>query len=167
MLPKITPPIIRQTWKAFSEYNDAQVIELVKVFQKEQPAVLAYLLAAGDEPFEGDERQLLLFYGTIIWSLMKKAGYADLRIPVPVLDTLQQVNLELLTTFPGTDAELFEKVLGLMETYPEPDLLDTILNLLFHDKDADDDTPHIRSENLGLAFLHLKTEIDAFLSRAA
>lgn len=166
MPPKITPPIIRQTWKAFSEYNDAQVIELVKVFQKEQPAVLTYLLAAGDEPFEGDEKQMLLFYGTIIWTLMKKAGYAESRIPVPVLDTLQQVNVELLTTIPGTDAELFEKVMGMLDIYPEPDLLDTILNLLIHDKDADADTPHIRSQNLGLAFLHLKTEIDAFLSRA-
>lgn len=167
MEPKITPPLIRETWRQFAEYNDAEVIATVKVFQKEQPAVLAYLLAAGGEPFDGDEQQVLLFYGTIIWRLMKQAGYAEERVAVAVLDGLQEVNVDLLTHMPAGDAELFERVLALMADYPEPDLLDTILNLLFHDKDADDQTPHIRGENLGLAFMYLKTEIDAFLAKAA
>ncbi len=159
--------MIRETWREFSEYNDAEVIETVKVFQKEQPAVLAYLVAAGGEPFEGDETQLLLFYGTIIWRLMKEAGYADARIPVAILDSLQEMNVDLLTQMPAGDAELFEQVLALMEGYPEPDVLDTLLNLLFHDKDAEADMPHIRGQNLGLAFMYLKTEIDAFLAKSA
>ena len=167
MEPKITPALIRETWKQFSEYNDAEVIEVVKVFQKEQPAVLSYLLAAGGEPFVGDETQMLLFYGTVIWRLMKQAGYAEQRVPVPVLDGLQQVNVELFANSPAGDAELFEQVIALMDGYPEPDLLDTILNLLLHDKDAGDDTPHIRDQNLGLAFMYLKTVIDAFLAKSA
>lgn len=167
MEPKITPIIIRETWQTFSEYNDAEVIATVKAFQKEQPAVLAYLLAAGDEPFEGEERQLLLFYGTIVWQLMKQAGYGEKRIPVAVLDSLQQLNLEWFTQVPDSDAELFERVLQIMGIYPEPDLLDTLLNLLLHDKDADADTPHIRAQNVGLAFMYLKTEMDAFLAKPA
>lgn len=167
MQPNITPKMIRETWQQFSKYQDTELIEIIRTFQKEQPSVLVYLLAAGGEPFVEDEQQLLLFYGTIIWSLMKQGGYAHKRVPVKLLDNLQESNVKLLTQAPADDQLLYAHALQFVMEYPEPDLLDTILNLLFHDKDAGDDTPHVRSANLGLAFMYLKTVMDAFVALEA
>jgi hypothetical protein len=44
--------------------------QMIKQMSRQQPAVLAYLLAAGGDFLSGDEQELLLYVGVVVWQIM-------------------------------------------------------------------------------------------------
>ena len=55
----------------------------------------------------------------------------------------------------------------MIATYPEPEVLRYIVEAIMEEEDYDPDDPPIRDEYRGLAFAHLKTVLDAFISSLA
>ena len=54
---------------------------------------------------------------------------------------------------------------SMIESYTEPELLRYVTQALMEDEDGNPDNPPIRDESLGLAFLHLKIVMDAFVGK--
>ncbi|MGQ9498721.1 MAG: hypothetical protein ACUVSP_10670 [Desulfotomaculales bacterium] len=45
---------------------------MVNQMSRQQPAVLAYLLAAGEGLLNEDEQELLFYLGVVVWQIMLK-----------------------------------------------------------------------------------------------
>jgi len=58
--------IIEKTWKKISTMPLQAIPKLINLMRKQQPFVLAYLLATGHEIFNQDEGEQLLYLGVVV-----------------------------------------------------------------------------------------------------
>src|SRR5574337_276862 len=136
--------------------------------KEEQLAILAYLLALEAVSFSAHEHQLVFYPGLVVWQIMK---HSDRRLRKVTrrkqgqADEANQGFLELLSS--NTDADFVSGTQTMLENYPEPEVLRYIIAALMEEEDyAPDDLP-IRDEYRGLAFVHLKTVLDALINSLA
>ena len=157
---------VTQTWQRMTAMPDDQARQLVQQMSAEQPIILAFLLAMSDQPpFDEHEGQLSFYVGLVIWQIMKQSPKRLRKVTQTQLKQAEQVNeefLDLLAT--DTEADFFSATKKMLETYPEPQVLGYILEVLLDEVDYAPDDPPIREENRGQAFLHLKIILDAFIS---
>ena len=157
---------VTQTWQRMTAMPDDQARQLVQQMSVEQPVILAFLLAMSDQPpFDEHEGQLSFYVGLVIWQIMKQSPKRLRKVAQTQLKQAEQANEEFLGLLAtDTEADFFSSTKKMLETYPEPEVLGYILEVLLDEVDyAPDDLP-IREENRGQAFLHLKIILDAFIS---
>jgi hypothetical protein len=84
------------------------------------------------------------------------------------LDQAEEANLAFLERFSNSPEADFESAIQeMLDTYPEPEVLRYIVEAINEEEDYDPDDPPIRDEYRGLAFVYLKTVLDAFISSLA
>jgi len=88
--------IVEKTWKKMSTMSWQEITELTNLMRKQQPFVLAYLLAAGHEIFNQDEREQLLYLGVVIWQIMSQGSKPLTKITGDTLDGVEKANIEML-----------------------------------------------------------------------
>ncbi len=161
----ISAETVTQTWERMAATPESQAQRLVEQMSEEQPAVLAYLLATSEQPpFNAHEGQIVFYIGMVVWQMMEQSPKPPRQVTPAALDAAEQANeafLEALSS--DTEADFFSATKTMLETYPEPEVLGYITEAIMDDEDSDPDDPPIRDENRGLAFLYLKTVLDAFI----
>jgi len=88
--------IVEKTWKKMSTMSWQEITELTNLMRKQQPFVLAYLLATGHEIFNQDEREQLLYLGVVIWQIMSQGSKPLTKITGDTLDGVEKANIEML-----------------------------------------------------------------------
>lgn len=144
--------------------SETDVPKIVNRMTKEQPNLLAYLMAAGkrDDLFDQYEAEIILFIGIVLWQVIKKNYRQFPKVKDKVLDQIEKKNEDFLEMLSSDSEGDFLSVVGeMVKTYPEPELLRYISEAIFEQDDPDD--PPIREENTGLAFFYLKTVLDVIL----
>lgn len=180
----ISAETVTRVLERMSAPSDEQAQATVTQMGKEQPEVLAYLLATSEqEAFDQDEGQVFFYIGMVIWQIMKQHPYGDKRITETQLDRAEKANEDLLEKMASdSPGDFLSAAQSMIESYPEPELLRYVTQALMEDEDGppapltpltgwtgqagragNADNPPIRDENLGLAFLNLKIVMDAFL----
>ena len=164
----IPPETVTRVWQRMSVMPVEQGPALVKLMSKEQPWVLAYLLATSeDEVFDQDEAEVFLYIGMTIWQIMKAGVKSLKKITDKQLDRAEKDNEDLLEKMASDSAGDFVSAAGSMvENYPEPEVLRYLTAALMEDEEGNPDNPPISVESLGIAFLHLKIVLDAFVGTA-
>jgi hypothetical protein len=66
-----------------------------------------------------------------------------------------------------TGADFVSATMALLEAYPEPEVLRYVVEAIVDEENYAADGPPIRGEYRGLAFLHLKIVLDAFVDSLA
>lgn len=164
----ISAETVTQVWQQIAQKPVRQAPRLVAQMKAEQPAILAYLLALEALPFNAHEHQLVFYLGLVVWQIMKHSDRRLRKVTRRKLDQADAANhgfLELLAS--DTDADFVSATQTLLETYPEPEVLRYLIAALMEEEDyAPDDLP-IRDEYRGLAFVHLKTVLDALINSLA
>lgn len=74
----ISSDIVEKTWEKMEETPPQKAWEIIEVMRRQQPFVLAYLMAVGGDMFNQAERELLLYLGVVIWQIMSQ-GYLSER----------------------------------------------------------------------------------------
>ena len=148
-----------------STMSTDQAKALVMKMSKEQPMVLAYLLAMSEnEAFDQDEGQTFLFIGIAVWQIMKAGVKGLKKISEERMNRVEEDNEDLLDKMASdSPGDFVSAAESMVENHPEPELLRYVTAALMEDEDGNTDNPPIRSENLGIAFLHLKIVLDAFV----
>jgi hypothetical protein len=157
---------VTQTWERMSETPLDQVESLVRSMEAEQPVILAYLLAQDEEVFDQDERETLLYIGMVLWQIMRQGSRRPKRVTEKKLFEAEENNYTFLDQLAGdTDADFLSATLAMLETYPEPEVFRYLIEALMEEEiDPDEEGPIMRDENRGLAFLTLKTALDALIA---
>jgi hypothetical protein len=161
----ISAETVTRVLESMSAMSEEQAQAMTMQMGKEQPMVLAYLLATSeDEVFDQNERQVLFYIGMVISQIMKQRPNGGKRITETQLERAEKANEDLLDKMASDSAgDFLSATHAMIESYPEPELLRYVTEALMEDEDGNPDNPPIRDENLGLAFLNLKIVMDAFI----
>ena len=161
----ISAEAVTKTWQAMSLITTAEAADLMSQMAVEQPVILAHLAALHDMPFNQHEKELLHYFGVVIWQMVKQSPKRLLKVTHKKLNRAESANLDALELLASdTEADFFSATQFTLENYEEPEVFAYILTAIMDEEEyeANDDTP-IRDEYRGLAFIHLKIALDAFV----
>jgi hypothetical protein len=154
----ISGKIIDRTWKRVNEATEEEAQRLLDVMAKQQPFVVAYLLAVEETLMEEADRGRLMLIGLILWQIISVEN-PDLRsVTMDDLEAAEQRNLKFLEELEaGSEMDHMTGLQNLMATYNQVPLLSAVIESLMAE---DAEEPEMASENIGLVLLHLKSVLD-------
>ena len=158
----ITADTVTRTWERVGAMPPEQAPHLIEQMHKEQPVVLAYLMAMTEQPeFSPDDRETVFYIGVVVWQIMKQSPHGLRRVSERNLDEVIDANDEQLEKFAAGSASLQHAVKAMLESHPEPEVLRYIVEALMEEEEPGE--PPVSAESLGLAFLTLKNILDALV----
>jgi hypothetical protein len=136
-----------------------QMPKLIDRISKQQPLVLAYLLATGEQLFNQDERELFLYLGVVVWQIMSRGNKPLSKVTEATLDRMEENNMKMLEYLEGeSEADFIEAVEKMLKNYNQQEVLKYVIEALMEDEEDF----FITDESKGLMLLYLKTVIDCF-----
>ena len=96
---------------------------------------------------------------------MKQSDQQLYKVTRKKMEKAEDANIDRLEQLAsGTEGELIESAQHLISTHPEPEVLRYVVEAIMEE---DEEEPGFRDENKGLAFIHLKILLDAFVGSLA
>jgi hypothetical protein len=168
MTDMISAETVTRVWQDMAQVSADEAPRFVQQMEEEQPAVMVYLLAVGEALFNQHEQEIIFYLGMVVWQVMKQGQRRLRKVTEERLDQAEEANLDFLERLSASPEADFESAIqAMMDTYPEPEVLRYIVEAIMEDEDYDPEDPPIREEYRGMAFVHLKTVLDAFISSLA
>jgi len=156
----ISAEVVERTWQRIAGQSAKDAQKLVNRMSKEQPVVLAYLMAVDNDIFNQEERQVLLFLGVVVWQIMLQRNRPLPMVTEKILDKAEAGNLKMAEYLRGeTEAGFEEATRKIIENYKQPEVLRYVVEAIM--EDTEESCP-IQEENKGIMLLDLKTVIDCF-----
>ena len=156
----ISSDVVEKTFEKMGEMSLQEAQKFINRMCKEQPLMLAYLMVADEDILNQEERELLLYLGTVVWQIMLQGDAPLPKITEKILDTVEESNIKMLKYPEGeSDAGFMDAVEKIMDNYSQPEVLHYVVDALMEEPE---EGGLIRDENTGLMMLHLKTVIDCF-----
>jgi len=156
----ISAEAVEKTWKRVASLSPRVAPKLIQRMTKEQPVILAYLLAVDHDIFNDDERQLLLYVGVVIWQIMSQGVQPLTMVSEAVLDAAERNNVKMAEYLQGETEEGFLQATRMMiSSYNQPEVLKYVVEAIMEEPE---EGCVIRDENRGIMLLDLKTVIDCF-----
>ena len=156
----ISAQIVNKIWRQTADMSPFDAPKLVNKFAKRQPIIIAFLMAAGHDAFNQNERELLLYLGINIWKIMSQGEAPIPKITEKMLEKCENNNYKLLDYLDGETAAGYQRAIELIfENYHQTEILKYVVEALFEENDDD---VNIRDNMKGLMMLHLKTVLDCF-----
>ncbi len=156
----IPAEIVEETWKRVASLSPRRAPRLMKRMGREQPLVLAYLLAVDHDLFNDDERQLLLCLGVVVWQIMSQRSRPLPTITEDQLDAAEAKNVKMAEYLQGETEEGFmEATRTMISNYGQPAVLRYVVEAIMEEPE---EGCVIRDDSRGIMLLDLKTVIDCF-----
>jgi hypothetical protein len=157
----ISADVVERTWQRIAGQSAKDAQKLVNRMSKEQPVVLAYLMAVDNDIFNQGERGVLLFLGVVVWQIMLQGTRPLPKVTDKILDKAEAGNLKMAEYLRGekTEAGFEEATRKIIGSYKQPEVLRYVIEAIM--EDTEESSP-IREENKGIMLLDLKTVIDCF-----
>jgi len=156
----IPAEVVERTWQSVAALSPREGQKLIERMTKEQPVILAYLMAVDSDIFNDDERQTLLYLGVVVWQIMLQGIRPLPKVTEKTLDKAEAKNLKMAEYLQSeTEAGFEEATRKIIGSYGQPEVLRYVVEAIM--EDTEESSP-IREENKGIMFLDLKTVIDCF-----
>jgi hypothetical protein len=140
--------------------SPSQGREMVNRMSRQQPAVLAYLLAAGEGLLNKDEQELLFYLGLVVWQMMLQGDTPLSRVTAGALEKAQTENIRMLEFLVGKPFDEVERtVAGMFKDYNQREVLKYVVEALTEEPE---EGCLIQEENIGIMMVFLKTVVDCF-----
>ena len=155
----ISGEIVEKTWKKMAGMSPLEAEKIGSLMQKEQPYVLVYLLAVGDaNNFTQDEKEVLLYLGTVVWQIMSQGNTPLPKVTDKMLDEVEEKNMKMLEYLDSEpEGSFIESVEKIFANYNQKNVLRYVIETIMEDKEC-----LIRDEYKGIMAIYLKTIIDCF-----
>lgn len=156
----ISEKVVERTWKKMTDIPLDEVPQTVKRLEKEQPEILAFLMAADYDVLNQDERELLLYLGITIWEMMRQGRPRPKRIGEKRLDRFIERTDQMAEYLMGESPEDFEDAVEkIFKGHNQINVLRYAVEALFEMDESEN--PGVREEMKGLLFMNLKTVVEA------
>ncbi|GJQ57774.1 MAG: hypothetical protein D8M57_00850 [Candidatus Scalindua sp. AMX11] len=157
----ISVDIVETTWNSIAETSEDTASEMVTRMGEQQPLILAYLMEAGEDELNQEEREHLLYLGIVVWQIMLQGSTTPPMINEEILEGVEELNIKMLEYVEGEpDSDFVDTIQKIINSYNQPEVLRYIVEALMEDPEEEESI--IREENIGLLFIYLKTVIDCF-----
>ena len=155
----ISAKIIENTWKKIGSMSPLSATQLINKMSEDQPVIITYLMAVGEDMLNQDEKELLLYLGVVVWKIMSEEKMTLSSVTEETLDTVDDSNMKMLQYLEGeTEFDFIETVGTIFKNYNQPEVMRHVVEALM--EDTEDYT--IRDEMKGVMLIYLKTVIDCF-----
>jgi len=152
----VTDDIIQDVLNEQEDMDFLEIERLIARMSREQPAILAYLMASNEDHYNFDEKQLLLFLGVNLSQMMSRDEGKLKEVSMDDIEAVQEKNIQMFEYLENEIPGDFEKTTAMIfKEYNQKNLLRYVIETLF-----EDDDPHIRADRKGLIFFDLKTVLD-------
>lgn len=161
---KISVEIVTETWQRMSQMSVDEAPLMTFQLKEEQPIIFGFLLFLDDYPLNQHEKELILYMGLVVWQIMKQSKRRLRKVTRRKLEKADKANygfLEMLAS--DSEVDFASATMAMLENYPEPEVLRYIIDTIMDEDEYEPDDLPIRDEYRGLAFVHLKTALDAFI----
>ncbi|MDZ7341032.1 MAG: hypothetical protein ONB27_06705 [candidate division KSB1 bacterium] len=153
----ISAETIDQAWRDLAVMLPGTFTNVVGDFAQEQPFILSYLMAVDEEQLNEDERELLVFLGTIIWRIMSQGDVPLAKATAEKIFAAEDNNVNMFRNFQGKDqSDYYEAITNMLQSYNQTELLNFVISVLTEE----DEESNVREDNLGMMMIYLKTVID-------
>ena len=154
----ISGKTIGRTWKRINEATEEEAQCLMDAMAKQQPFIVAYLLAVEETLMGDQERGQLTLIGLILWEILSGETPGLRQITMDDLEAAEEANVKFLEELEaGSEMDHMSALQNLMTTYNQVALLNAIIESLMA---GHEEEPELAGEHIGLALLHLKTVLD-------
>ncbi len=155
----ISEKIVEETWKEVSGMPLADAPKLAQQFQKLQPFLAVYLLAAGGNELNRDERELLFYLGMVVWKMMTKGAKDLTQVSSDSIDKEEEKNWDMISYLAGEkkDFDFLVTVESILTGYNRKNVLKYVVETL---GEHNPEEGNIRNDKKGEMFIYLKTLID-------
>ncbi|MDZ7260934.1 MAG: hypothetical protein ONB05_02280 [candidate division KSB1 bacterium] len=155
----ISAEIVRKTWQEQAQMSPLEVPQLINRISKQQPLLLAYLMAVDQGILNQDERELLLYLGIAVWRMMSQGDKKLVKVSEKRLEQAIQKNEKMLEYLEGEPTQNFDQTVEMIfKDYNQKEVLKYVIEALFEEEE--DEEENIRDEVKGLMAMDLKTVID-------
>lgn len=157
----VSPELVEQTWQRMADMSPDEIPVLMNTFVAEQPAVVAFLMAAGEDLLNQDEKEFLLYLGVTVWQIMQQGSRPLSEVSEKALEAMVDSNFKMLEYLEGeSEFDFTDTVATIYSSYNQPEVLRYVLEALF--EEDEEVSENIREEMKGMIFVYLKTIIDSF-----
>jgi hypothetical protein len=158
-LKTLTTEIIDQKWKSIESINLDDVPDFITDLGRNQPYILTYLMATGEDLLNQKEREMLLFLGIMVWNITNHHVDYQKEIPSEELFDCEKKNLVMLEYLAGEpETDFVNTVDIIMSRYHQHPLLKYIIDRLM--EDYREPNSGIRETNIGMIVIYVKSLID-------
>jgi hypothetical protein len=158
---------VTAVWQRMANMSPAQIPKLVDQMTREQPQLLAYLMAASESDLNQDEAEIVFYIGVVVWRIMRENHPAIRKVTEKLFDQVEAENEKSLVNLEeDSPADFVTAVKKFTNDYPEPEVLRYVVEALI-EEDEEDESGSVGEENLGLAFIILKNVLDALIASRA
>lgn len=160
----ISEETVSQTWERMAQISPQEGRRYMHQMAQEQPAVLAYLMTLSGDPFNPDEMGGIFFIALTVWQMMQQSVHGLQSVSLETIEQAHEANFAFLERLFTTGDRGFEAATArMLAEYPEPEVLRYIVEAV----EEDNGEEVFRDEYRGLAFVYLKTVLDAFIASPA
>ena len=162
----ISAETVDRVLERVSTVSAAGAQQLANQMARDQPMILAYLLAASqNKVFTRDEGETLFFVGMVVSQIMKEGGFGSTKITEEDMDKAEKANDHLLEKLESdSEGDFISGAEATVGNCPEPEVLRYITQALMEDEEGNPDNPPFSEESVGQAFLYLRIVLDAFVA---
>jgi hypothetical protein len=156
----LSEEIVERTWQQMTQMPLLEAPQMVERLEKEQPEILAFLMAADYEVLNQDERELLLFLGMTIWEMMRHGTPRPRRVGEQRMEQFIERSGQMAEYLMDESPEDFEDAVEkIFQGHNQINVLRYAVEALF-EMEEDEDSG-VREEMKGLIFMNLKTVVEA------
>ncbi|MCG3119639.1 MAG: hypothetical protein ALAOOOJD_02108 [bacterium] len=157
----ISETTVERTWKKMAQLADAEMQQVVERMEKEQPEIMAFLMAADYDTFNQDERELVFYLGMVVWEMMRQGTPRPQQVSEERLYQLVERTDQMVESLMGeSEGDFVAVATQVFKNHNQLNVLRYIVEALFEMEEDDEDT-EIRDDMKGLIFLNLKTMVEA------
>lgn len=155
----ISENIVEETWKQIGSTSPEDAPLIAKEFPRQQPFISTYLLAAGGDELNQDERQILYYIGLVVWKIMTKGDKKIKRISPAVIEEAEDKNWKMLNYLSKekNDLDFIKAAESIVEKYNQKTVLKYVVEAL---EEHNPEEGNLRDQSIGTMFIYLKTVID-------
>ncbi len=157
----ISEEIVERTWRKMAAMPSQDMPKLLEKMEKEQPEIMAFLMAIDHDMLNQDERELLFYLGMVVWQIMREGTPRPKRVSAQRLDELVVSTAKIVESFMTESPGDFMAVMARMfKDHHQINVLRYIVEALF-ELEADAERTEAREEMKGVVFKNLKIVLEA------
>ena len=155
---QLTYDEIDALWREKADMEPEEAPYLVERMGQQQPYVVSYLLATGNEILIPSEREVVFYMGVLIWYVIDSLKITVPEISVDQLMEIENKNYQMLEYLAGEpDSEFMETVGKIMDHYNQSVLLRYVIEQIMEEPEK---SIKIIDNHIGIMVIYLKTFID-------
>lgn len=130
----ISAQIVELACEKMADMPEEDFPDLVEVMQREQPEIMAFLMAAGYDDFNQAERELQFYLGAMVWQIMRQGTPAPRRVSKNRLNGLIDRTEKMAEYLMGeSDADFENSAVRIFDNHNQVHVLRYVVEALFED----------------------------------